>query len=354
MGKAKKLPSGSWRCRATWTDEKGKRHSKSFTSDTKYESEALAASFLKDLEYQKKPENKTLGDAADIFINSNSNILSPSTIVGYKKIRNTALQDIINVKLGRITLPIYQSAINDYSKNHAPKTVLNAHAFFSNILKINGISFGKDVNLPQKVKTKIKIPETDEVQEFLSAIRDTKIYEYVLLSICLGLRRSEIMGLHWSDIDFEKQTIEIQRALVINEDKIWIEKTTKTISGTRTLFMPDVLITALKEKKAKNKDTKPDDRVFQETPPTLHKIYCNARDNNNFPYRFHDLRHYHASILNAAGLPNKYAMERMGHATDNMLKEVYQHTMKSKNMEFDIIINNIMTDTFSNKENNPN
>ena len=50
-------------------------------------------------------------------------------------------------------------------------------------------------------------------------------------------------------------------------------------------------------------------------------------------YRFHDLRHYHASIMLALGVPNKYAMERMGHATDNMLKTVYQHTMQDKQQE---------------------
>ena len=47
-------------------------------------------------------------------------------------------------------------------------------------------------------------------------------------------------------------------------------------------------------------------------------------------YRFHDLRHINASVMLALGVPDKYAMERMGHATNNMLKTVYQHTMKSE------------------------
>lgn len=347
MGNARKLPSGNWRCRATWIDEKGSRHSKSFTAEKKYEAEALAASFLRNVEDLKKPENRTLGDAADTFINNNSNILSPSTIVGYRKIRRTAFQDIIDVKIGRITLPIYQSAINNYSKDHSYKTVLNAHAFYNKILKANGISFGKDINLPQKIKQKIEIPETVEIQKFLIAIQGSRIYEYVLLSVCLGLRKSEIFGLHWDDIDFENQTINIQRALVMNEDKRWVEKTTKTISGTRTLFMPDILTNALKNKKESTEINAPNERIFQETPSSLQNIYYRICRKEDFQYRFHALRHYHASILNAAGLPNKYAMERMGHATENMLKQVYQHTMKNKNREFDIIVNNIMTDTFS-------
>ncbi len=50
-------------------------------------------------------------------------------------------------------------------------------------------------------------------------------------------------------------------------------------------------------------------------------------------YRFHDLRHVQASVMLALGVPDKYAMERMGHASANMLKMVYQHTMRSKSEE---------------------
>ncbi len=48
------------------------------------------------------------------------------------------------------------------------------------------------------------------------------------------------------------------------------------------------------------------------------------------PFRFHDLRHYYASILLAIGIPDKYAQYRMGHSSDNMLKNVYQHLFEAK------------------------
>jgi len=47
-------------------------------------------------------------------------------------------------------------------------------------------------------------------------------------------------------------------------------------------------------------------------------------------FRFHDLRHANTSVMLALNIPDKYAMERMGHATNNMLKTVYQHTMDEK------------------------
>ena len=61
-------------------------------------------------------------------------------------------------------------------------------------------------------------------------------------------------------------------------------------------------------------------------------------------YRFHDLRHVQASVMLALGVPDKYAMERMGHASTNMLKTVYQHTMKSKSEEVADIVDTFFSE----------
>lgn len=114
MAKAKKLPSGTWRCIASFTDEEGKYKQKSFTAPTKKEAEYKANTFLMDKKDGMRPENKTLGQLADAFIENRSAILSPSTIRGYRLIRKTAFQDIVNVRLGILTKEMYQKAINTY------------------------------------------------------------------------------------------------------------------------------------------------------------------------------------------------------------------------------------------------
>lgn len=55
-------------------------------------------------------------------------------------------------------------------------------------------------------------------------------------------------------------------------------------------------------------------------------------------YRFPDLRHVNASVMLALNVPDKYAMRRMGHATNNMLKTVYQHTMTEMEQQVDATI----------------
>lgn len=124
MAKAKKLPSGTWRCVASYTDEEGNYKQKSFTAPTKKEAEYKVSAFLMAKKDSMKPENKTLGQLADEFIENRSTILSPSTITGYKKIRKTAFQEIVNVRIGILTKEMYQKAVNVYAQGRSPKTVM--------------------------------------------------------------------------------------------------------------------------------------------------------------------------------------------------------------------------------------
>jgi len=329
LAKAKKLPSGNWRCRICYTDDEGKYIRKSFTAETKKEAELRASQYLMEYEHARRPENKTLGELADIYIENRSNVLSPSTIVGYKKIRNTAFQSIINVRIGLLTKEMYQSAINEYSKGRSPKTVMSAHAFFNKILKENNLFIGEGVVLPQKQKKEIPIPTTEEVQKLLEQTEGTRLHLLVLFSVYLGLRRSETIALQWKDIDRENRTVSINKARVKDEFGSYVVKSTKPFSGTRTLKLPKAIIEALPEAGA------PDSFVIDDSVDALDSLFKRMKDKAGFPYNFHALRHYNASVMLQVGIPNRYARERMGHATENMLVNVYQHTFKDKHEEFD-------------------
>ena len=76
MAKAHKLPSGTWRCVANWTDEHGKYKQKSFTAPTKQEAEFLASKFITEKKHSMLPENKTLDDLITSYIENRSNSAS--------------------------------------------------------------------------------------------------------------------------------------------------------------------------------------------------------------------------------------------------------------------------------------
>lgn len=344
MEKALKQPNGKWKIRVNYTDELGNYKRKAFTAETKREAEAKASAFLMEKEHAKKPENKTLGELADIYIEGRSNILSPSTIRGYQKIRRTALQSIVNVRLANLTKEMYQKAVNDYSKGRSYKTVLSAHSFFNKLLNEKGITFGNEVNLPQKTKVEIEIPTTLEMTTFLKQIEGSNIYLMVLLATTLGLRRSEIFGLKWKDIDFTNQTIHIERAVVKNEFREYVEKTTKTTNSDRVLKMPQIVVDNL------GNQGNPESYIMPCGVDPMSSAYNRACKKYDFPYNFHSLRHYCASVMLQSGIPNKYASEFMGHSTENMLQRVYQHTFKEAKEEYSRQLNNQMDNLFKPKE----
>lgn len=343
MAKAEQLPSERWRCRAIYIDETGKKHRKSFTADKKKDAERMAQAFLAEYKHNLLPENKTLRELAESYIENRYNILSPSTIIGYKKITNNALQDIVDIRVGILTKEMYQRAINNYSIGRSPKTVISAHTFFNKILKDNDIYIADKVNLPQKVKKETDIPTDDEVAAFLYNIKGTEVELFVMLSTHLGLRRSESIAIKWRDVDLNSKTILINKARVKDEFNGYVEKTTKTLTSTRRLSIPDPLLELLQ---TKGND---DEYIIESSPDAIYSAYKRACKKYNFPYNFHALRHYYASVM-LRYMPNKYAQERMGHATDNMLRNVYQHTDKKKQDEYNEIMSNFFIELEKKKE----
>lgn len=338
MAKATKLPSGNWRCKAYYTDEYGRRKSESFTRETKNAAELAARAFTEERKHNARPENRTLGELADLYIETQE--LSPSTIRGYRSIRNNAFQSLTNVSIGRITKDMYQAAINEYKKGRSPKTVRSAHVFYNKVLNRYGITVGNDASLPKPKKLKRRYPSTEEVQAFMNSIKGTRLYLYCLFSVCLGLRKSEIIGLRWEHIDFEKRIVSICQAKVRDEYGEYVVKDPKSYEGTRELYMPQVLKTSLEEIEDK------EGFIIKDSPKGMESLYQRQCKKHNFPYNFHGLRHYYAAVVLAHGIPNKYAQERMGHASEDMLKNVYQYTLEHEEKKHDMILDEFFTSAF--------
>ena len=338
MAKATKLPSGNWRCKAYYTDEYGERKSKSFTAETKNDAELAARAFKSQHKHDAKPENRTLGELADTFLEIN--FFSPSTLRGYRTIRNTAFQSIINMRVGLLTKDIYQRAVSEYAVGRSPKTVRSAHNFFNNILNRYDITVGSGATLPENEEPEIEIPSIDEMQEFMRQIKGTRLYLYCLFSVCLGLRKSETIGLQWEDIDLEDKKISINHAKVRGESGEYVLKATKTRKGKRTLHIPQVLMDALEVVEDKG------GFVIKDSPKGMESLYQRQSKRLNFPYNFHALRHYYASVMLMHGIPNRYAKEKMGHASEDMLKRVYQHTFKNVTEQHDMTLDTFFTTMF--------
>lgn len=317
---AKKLPSGSWYVNVMVD---GKRVS--ITEPTKRDAEREAAALKSGAKIAKAKTRHTVGELIDRYIESKDTVLSPSTINGYKKLRRSVFPELMDDLADSITQDRIQRAVNNMARTKSPKYVRNAYGLFTAAMAEYCPDRIFRITLPQKEAPKIQIPTMDQIRTLFQDCQGTQFELPFLLAVWLGLRTSEIRGLTWDCIDGD--TLVIKQALVEGEDGPEL-KQPKTYSGNRRLQIPPYIKGLL------DAAPKTDQFIVHYTRNAMYNHLRRACARNNIaPFRFHDLRHVNASVMLEQNVPDKYAMERMGHATNNMLKNVYQHTMSKKSKQ---------------------
>ena len=188
--------------------------------------------------------------------------------------------------------------------------------------------------------------DRDELNKLFEAVAGTKLELPVLLGAFYGLRRSEIVGLKWSAIDFEQNTITISHTVTsCNLDGkcvIVAKDTTKTKSSRRTLplvpyFHEKLLAVKAQQERNQKLCGRSYNREFLEyicvddigdrfKPNYITSQFPKLLERNGFrKIRFHDLRHSCASLLLASGVPVKHIQEWLGHSDFSTTANIYAH-----------------------------
>ncbi len=329
MANAKKLPSGNWRALVyIGKDANGQRKYESITGTTEAEVNMLAAQRRYEIEKGTKkakiPANMTVEEAIRKYIDDRDSILAPKTIRESKGYARNHLVGIKNIKIRNLTESMVQKEFNRESKTLAPKTVRNIYSLFYTAIKSVAPDINYTIKLPQKVKSEIRIPTNDELLKIFESVDGKRLEIPVLLGATCGMRRSEISALDLNkDIDYKNCKISITKAMTDNDKSEWVIKAPKTTSSARVVDCPPWVIAKLKSAR--------DSGYTMMNPALISTYFAKLCKKLNINIRFHDLRHYYASLMLSLGVPDKYAMVRMGHATPTMLKTVYQHLMDDKN-----------------------
>ena len=331
MATARKLPSGSWRCLVyDYTDETGKRIYKSFTSkDTsakgKREAEKAAAEYAASKEIINS-NTKTFKQCADEYIAQREQILSPRTITDYKRILRLDVEPIKNLPIDSITQDMIQNLINDEVKRHSSKTVRNTHGFISAVLGVSRPTFALKTRLPQSQPTKLYIPTDEEIQKLLKHAKGTEMELPILLATFGPMRRGEIAALHTDNI--KGNIVHVCQNMVrkeLDNGHEWYVKCPKTYKGDRFIPFPEEVAVLWKNKNGFITELHPN-KITDRFKRILKKL--------DIPdFRFHDLRHYSASVQHAMGIPDAYIMQRGGWGNDGVLKNVYRHALSDKEIE---------------------
>lgn len=330
-------PSGKWGCQVM-VDSKRVYVDGDTPEEANARAIAVRAGLLEQKEEraEEKRGNITLEDAIDLYIKSRENVLSPSTINGYKEIKRNRFKTIMDMKVRDIDQQDLQEAINEDAKTVSHKTVKNALGLVSSVL-----SEYKDINikrlrLPREKKTEHAFLDDKGMIDLFDAIRGSSVEIPILMAVWLGMRRSEILGLCWDCVDFKEKKIHVRRTYLKDKEEGYIlVENTKTKASTRTMDCPDYIL-------AKLKDYTPDrrtGRVFTMHPNTIYKMMRDICERHGIDFvGVHGLRHTNASVMLSLGIVDKVAMARGGWSTDITMKSVYQHVFADDKKAANILV----------------
>ena len=357
MATARKLPSGSWRCQIySHTEEyvqedgtiKKKRIYKSFTSNLpgtkgKRDAERQAAEWAAGKESVSKC-NFTYSEALERYIEARSSVLSPSTIREYKRSRKSDLQGLMDKMLSEITQEDVQLEINKESLTHSPKSVRNMHGLLSAVFATYRPEFTLRTALPKKKPPTLYIPDEDDIKKLISYVKDTEMEIPVLLAAFGPMRRGEIAALCSDHIAGD--VVHVEYALALDANGKWGRKSTKTEKGDRYIEFPHFVI---------EKMSGISGQITHLTPGQISDRFVTIIKKSGLPkFRFHDLRHYSASIQHALGIPDAYIMQRGGWKSDTVLKNVYRHALDDSTKKMNTVANDYFNSLCNTKCNTKN
>lgn len=336
----RRLPSGSWNCYAyLGKDAEGKLIRKSVTRPTKAEARAAAVELETDAERTAAvSDDLTLSEAVRKYLDSRANLHSPSTRRSNEAIFKNHLGILADVPVSRITSQMMQSYVNDLSRELTPKTVRNIYGLLASSIRFSATEKRLSVKLPPKQAEEIQIPTLEQIKDIQRVAKtrgDTDLVLAIMLASQLGLRLGEVCALTFADV--RGGSVRINKSRVLTPEREWTVKPPKSKAGTRTLPQTPQIAEALHSFSGA-----PEDLVIQSTPAAIYDRFQRIRSKFGYTFRFHDLRHYNASVMISLGVPIFYIVRRLGHEDDKMVKRVYGHIMDQKQDD----INAMMADFF--------
>ena len=330
MATAKKLPSGAYRCLVyIGNNEKGKRQYKSFTAATKKEAELLASQFL-------NGNNTTLSDMTvaqciDGFIKSKEKTISTTTLRAYLSMQKNSFEEISNKKVKMLNSSDLQRWIGNL--NRSPKTVKNIYSLLTASIGMFYPDKSFRIKLPQQMPNDLYVPTDEDVKKIIKYFEnDIDMTIAIYLAAFGTLRRSEACGLTAQDVNRKTNTIHVHTTTVMKHDsREFIEKTeTKNPTSNRYIEMPKFVIDILPT----------EGKLINITPAVVSHRFDNAFLKTGMKkFRFHDLRHYSASVMHAINVPDVYIMQRGGWSSDATLKKIYRGSMDDYQKKFTDITN---------------
>lgn len=359
-GSKRKRGADSWRLEVTiGTDAQGrpKRYSKTVHCKSEAEADRELAKFYAACSEGRirKQSSMLVSDLCDAYWDEYATrFLKKSSQRGMRTPIKIWIKPILGKKkCAKLTRQDVQKWVNLLSDNVSPKTVRNYYSALRQIMRyavdmdIIDDTPCKNIRLPKKDHKEANYYDLESVKKLLAALdklpEDELTYKCAVLVLLFGgLRKGEILGLNWADIDFKVSTIHVHRTRQISPYIGVYEDTPKTISSVRYVTLPKQVMKELKSLQIQQRKRQLElgyigsDAVLQGVmgqplyPQVLQRWFTRFIERNGLPHiTLHGLRHTHASMLAHMNTDKMQISERLGHSELSTTLNIYTHLFEN-------------------------
>jgi integrase len=276
------------------------------------------------------------------------------TYVRYEmQLRRHVLPALGGIQLSKLTVQHVQKFYSQtLQKGLSPQSVRLLHAMlhkaFDYAVRVDLLprNVCDNVSLPRIEKRETRALSLEQALRLIETVRGHRMEALFVLALVTGMRRGEIIGLKWSDVNFTEGVISIQRSLVELKGGI-IESKPKSTRGYRSILLPPFALEALKKHRERQERMRQGALKWQEndyvfctshgTPiaaANLRTAFKALLVKAELPdIRFHDLRHSVATLLLEIGTHPKIVQELLGHENIGMTMDIYSHVMPTMQRE---------------------
>lgn len=294
--------------------------------------------------------NITVAIFIEEWLKARKNNVAIKTYKNYEMYCKNICKYIGHIKLINVNAKVLDNFYNELktNTNYSGRTIKDHYTFVTNLFNtaVNWNYLFVNPNLKTKpikyTKTEIPCYSPEEVEQLLKVLKNEpiKYQAIIILTLDSGCRRGELTGLTWEDIDFGKSCININKTTQYVSGYGTFEKTTKTASSNRIVYISNVTLEILKKYRKEQLEKQlllgnkwgNSKRVFTTEygedmhPNTPSKVLDNIIKKYNLKkISFHGLRHTSISLLISSGTSIQIISKRAGHSNISITHNTYSH-----------------------------
>lgn len=236
----------------------------------------------------------------------------------------------------------------------SPRTVAYCHTVLHRALK-DAVRWGRlsrnvaDQADPPRARSgvQMRVWSAAELHRFLEHVEADRLYAAWLLAATTGMRRGEVLGLRWKDVQLDAARVAVTNTLILVDNKP-VFSPPKSARGRRSVALDASTVAALRSHRTRQLEERlafgpgynPDGLAFcreDGTPVRPEGFSTNFEQHNaaaGLPrIRLHDLRHTHATIMLSANVHPKVVSERLGHSSVSITLDTYSHAIPAMQEE---------------------